>query len=291
MVRYFKGSPDLYVVKFQDGQVTKHGHGISFYYMSGVSTVMALPSIACDTPFIFTEPTANFQDVSLQGSVVYRITDPLTAAQQFDFTVDRRGKHTGEGPEKLTQRVVNTVQRHARGLVSRLALEDVLRDVGKVTETVAASVAADAELARSGIAIESLHFASARAMPDVQKALQTGYREKIQREADEAIYARRKAAAENEWKIKEREMSAEIELSNRRKKLVEDEAAATLVKAEALAKAEQMKMDVVRDLAPETVALLAFKAWAEKGGSVSNLTITPDMITSVLSQFTGRGHG
>ncbi len=288
MFRYFKGSPDSYVVKFHDGKVTRHGRGISFYYMPSVSTVMALPSIACDTPFIFTEPTVNFQDVSLQGTVVYRITKPLAVAEQFDFGVDRRGKYTGEGADKLALRVINTVQRHARGHVSRRALEDVLRDVGQVTEAVAANVAHDEELARTGITVESLHFTTARAMPEVQKALQTEYREKIQREADEAIYARRGAAVENERKIKERELATEIELSNRRKQLVEDEAAATLIKAEAVSKAERMKMDVLRDLKPETIALLAIKAWSESGGSVANLTITPDIITGLVSQFAGR---
>lgn len=284
---YFKGSPDEYVVLFKAGEVKQHGRGLSFFYNQAVSTVMVLPATSCDAPFIFTEPTANFQDIALQGSLVYRVAEPLVTAEQYDFSL--RG--VKEGAEKLRLHLVNVVQGHARAIVSRLPLEQVLTQVGDVTASVAASVAADETVSRVGIVIESLHFSCARATPEVQKALQTEYREKLLKEADLAIYARRKAAMESEREINERELATEIEFANRRKELVDTDARNKLILAEAQSKAEDMKLAVYRELPPSTLAVMALKSWAESGGAVSNLTITPDIITSVLSQFASHKEG
>ena len=282
---YYKGSPDLYVIKFRNGSVIQHGRGISFFYRPAVTAILELPATTITVPFIFNEATANFQDVTLQGQASYRITEPLITNEQLDFRRASGGRPAGIGAEKLSQLVVNLIQAHARSLISKMALEDILREVGSLTEHVATAAMEDTSMPAIGVRIEKIHFTSARAQPDVQKALQTDYRERIQRQADMAIYARRSAAVENEKEIKERELATEIELATRRKQLVETDALNTIRLAEAEAQASEMKLNVYKDVAPAVMASLALRDWASGGGTVSNLTVTGDMLADILAGF------
>jgi hypothetical protein len=279
---YYKGKPDLYVVKFSKGLVKEHGRGISFWYWSSLTTILELPATSVLMPFIFNEATINFQDVTLQGTAQYRVTGPLVTSEKLDFRRKSRKDSGGDGREKLSLLVVNIIQSHARAIVSKLELEPVLTDIGMLSEKVAAMAAADPALSAMGVEIESVHFASSRAQPDVQKALQTEYREKVQRQADAAIFERRAAALQNEKSIKEKELATEIELAEKRKQLVETQAVNTIRMAKAEAEAAQLKLGAFKGVAPATMASLALKDWAEKGGSISNLTLTGDMLTEIM---------
>jgi regulator of protease activity HflC (stomatin/prohibitin superfamily) len=282
-MNYYKGTPDVYALKFAHGKVKKHGRGISFWYWSATSTVLELPATSVLLPFIFNEATVNFQDVTLQGTAQFRIVNPLITSERLDFRHRSRSDQGGDGREKLSLVVVNIIQTHARSIVSKMKLEDALTDVGTLSERVAANAAADPALAALGVAMESVHFSSARAQPDVQKALQTDYREKVQKQADLAIFERRAAAVENEKSIKERELATEIQLAEKRKQLVETEATNTIRIAKADAEAAQLKLGAYKGVSPATMASLALKDWADKGGSISNLTLTGDMLTEVLT--------
>ncbi|MEO3999858.1 hypothetical protein [Mesorhizobium sp. CAU 1732] len=90
--------------------------------------------------------------------------------------------------------------------------------------------------------------------------MQTEYRESLQREADEAIYARRAHAVEKERQIKQSELAAEIELAERRKELVDTEAHNKLKLAEASVKSQEMELAIYEAVPPTTVAALALKA-------------------------------
>jgi hypothetical protein len=286
MLRFHKASPDIHAIAFRDGNILKHGRGISFYYLPSVTTVLELPATAISSPFFLNELTANFQDVTLQGNVNFRISDPLVVSERFDFSLAQRRKPAGDGREKLTLFVTDRVQFHARARISSMTLEDVLRELGGLNAALAEALTDDPALAATGITIEAIHLASARAQPDVHKALQTEHREKIQRQADLAIYARRSAAVENEKEIKQRELATEIELATRRKQIVETQAQNTIRMAEAEAQSSELKLAVYKSLDPTVMAIMAVKEWAEKGGAISNLTVTPDMIGDLIGKFT-----
>ena len=66
----------------------------------------------------------------------------------------------------------------------------------------------------------SVYFLSTRPTPEVAKALEAEYRETLLRKADEAIYARRAAAVDEERKIKEKELSSDRALEEQRRELI-----------------------------------------------------------------------
>lgn len=290
MFNYYKGEPNTYTICFKDGKVRKHGAGINFWYSPLTTTISAIPVASQESHFVFTETTADFQEVAIQGSLTYRLDAPLDVASRLDYTVDpAKKRYKSEDPSKLVQRVINVVQGHTRALISQLSLEKALTGVGSVAKEVLAHVSAAQDLSSLGVVIEGLHFVSIKATPEMQKALEADFRESLSKRADQAIYDRRKAAVEEERKIRESEMNTDVELENRKKALVDTQARNELKLAEAQAKAEELKLSPYGELPPQALVGLALKEWAANSGSIDNLTITPDLLSKVVTYVTGAG--
>ena len=284
MINYYKGEPNTYIVGSRNGKVVRHGAGINFMYSPLTTTIAAVPLASQESQFIFNETTANFQEISIQGSLTYHLTDPLELAKRLDFTITPKTHvYKSEDPMQLVQRVVNSVQAHTRSEVSRRPLEDALGEVKDLASVVFDRVAEAPELKALGIELEGLHFTAVKATPEMQKALEADYRESLHKRADQAIYDRRKSAVEEERKIRESEMNTDVELENRRKDLVDMQAENSLTLAEAEAKADELKLSPYGDLPPQALIGLALKEWAMNAGTIDHLSITPDLLSKVVS--------
>ncbi|MDH3352427.1 MAG: SPFH domain-containing protein [Gammaproteobacteria bacterium] len=284
LINYYKGEPNTYVLCHRNGKLVQHGVGINFFYLPATTSIAAVPLASRESLFIFNETTANFQEVSIQGSLTYRLTEPLELAKRLDFTIaPKTHDYKSDDPQQLEQRVVNSVQAHTRSEVSRRSLEDALSEVKDLASIVFAKVAEAPELRSIGIELEGLHFTAVKATPEMQKALEADYRESLHKRADQAIYDRRKSAVDEERKIRESEMNTDVELENRRKDLVDMQAENSLTLAEAEAKADELKLAPYGELPPQVLIGLALKEWASNAGTIENLSITPDLLSKVVS--------
>jgi len=284
LINYYKGEPNTYVLRHRNGQLVQHGVGINFYYLPLTTSISTVPLASQESQFIFNEATVNFQEVSIQGSLTYRLSDPIELAKRLDFTVHpKTHAHKSEDPLQLVQRVVNSVQAHTRSEVSRRSLEQALSEVKDLASVVFEKVANAAELKSLGIVLEGLHFTAVKATPEMQKALEADYRESLHKRADQAIYDRRKSAVDEERKIRESEMNTDVELENRRKDLVDKQARNSLALAKAEAKADELRLAPYGELPPQALVGLALKEWAGNAGTIDNLTITPDLLSKVVS--------
>jgi len=289
MIKHYKGEPNVYVIRYRSGKLRAHGEGLDFWYLPFNTSIAEVPVATQDAPFIFNEATANFQSVAIQGQLTYRLASPLDAAQLLDFTIDpKTGRYRSQDPDKLTQRVINAVQAHTRKGVNDLSLETALTQVKELSLEVLDKVRSEPSLKALGVVVESLYFTAVTATPAMQKALEAEYRERLQRDADRAIYERRTAAVEEERKIRQSELETDIELEERRKDLVEMQAENSLKLAEAEAKADEMKLNPYGNLAPQALIGLAFKEFAGNAGSIGNLSITPDMLGQIIHWVGGQ---
>ncbi len=283
-INYYKGEPNSYVLSHRNGKLKKHGAGINFFYMPRTTSIAVIPVSSQDSPFIFNETTADYQEVSIQGTLTYRVTAPTELAKRLDFTISpKTHNYTGEDPDHLVERLVNSVQAQIRNEINGLGLEDALTRVKDLEEKVKADVRNSPELDELHVVLEGLHFSAIRPTPELQKALEADFRESLHRRADQAIYARRKSAVDEERKIRESEMNTDVELENRRKDLVDMQARNSLALAEAEAKAEELKLEPYGELPPQALVGLALKEWAANAGRIDNLSITPDLLSKVVS--------
>jgi SPFH domain / Band 7 family len=290
-IRYFKGEPSTHVIRYRNGKIAANGDGANFWYMPLNTSVAAVPIVSQEAQFLFTETTANYQEVSIQGTVTYRITDPLLVASRLDFTIDAStARFVSDDPDKLVQRIVNLVQGRTRSKVNALSLEAAITNVHNLAVDVFREVVDDESIAGLGIALESLHFTALKATPEMQKALEADHREGLQQRADQAIYARRAAAVSEERRIRQSELNTEVELENRRKDLVDTQARNNLTLAEAEAKADELKLNPYSAMPPQALLALALKEWAGNAGNIENLSITPDLLTKVASWVSAEKH-
>ena len=291
LIKYFKGEPSTHVIRYRNGKIIASGEGANFWYLPLNTSVATVPVVSQEAQFLFTETTANYQEVSIQGTVTYRITDPLLVASRLNFTIDpRSSRFTSDDPDKLVQRIVNLIQGQTRSKVNTLSLEDAITNVHKLALEVFREVVDDDSIIELGVALESLHFTALKATPEMQKALEADYREGLQQRADQAIYARRAAAVAEERQIRQSELNTEVELENRRKDLVDTQARNNLTLAEAEAKADELKLNPYGAMPPQALLALALKEWAGNAGNIENLSITPDLLTKLASWASAEKH-
>ena len=291
-IKYFKGEPNKYVIRYKNGHVTNHGEGLDFWYMPFNTSIAVVDTVSQDSQFIFNESTANYQEVAIQGHLTYRFETPLEAAKYLDFSIDpASGKYRKKASEKLSQRVINAVQAHTRKAINTFSLDQALTSAKEISTQVLAAVADESSLKKLGVVVESLYFTAITPTPEMQKALEAEYRENLQGNADKAIYDRRAASVEEERKIQQREMDIEIEIEERRKELVGMQAENSLKLAEAEAKADEMKLNPYGNLAPQALIGLALKEFAGNAGRIGSLNITPDMLGQVINWVGGQGNG
>jgi len=288
-IRYFKSDPNDYILVYRNGKVRREGTGIAFFYWAPTTSLASVPVGTIDLPFILNETTGNFQAVTVQGQLTYHVAAPKTMAGILNFVIDPRTRAwVSSDPEKLPQRIVNIVQTHVREQLLELSLEDALRSATGVAATVLAKVAADPALKAMGVECLGLFITAIKPTPEMAKALEAEYREGLQQRADQAIYARRAAAVEQERHIKENELSTDLLLEQRRQELVDLQGQNKIREAEADARANEISLKPWRDADPRTLLALGLKNLGENAEKIGNLTITPELLGSILGAGPGR---
>lgn len=278
-IKYFKGEPNMYVIAYRNGKITEKGEGRALWYLPHRTTIANVPIMTQDASFIFNEVTSNFQEIAVQGQLTYRFENPELTAKYLDFTIDpKTGRYRNKDPEKLVQRIVNTVQAYTRTRVNEMDLETSIRDVKMISDHVLTNIHKEEDLTSLGIVIEKLHISSINPKPEMQKALEADYRESLKKRADQAVYDRRSAAQTEEDNLKRKEMQTEVELEERRKDLVDMQAENSLTLAEADAKAEEMRLNPYSEMGPQALLAMALKDWAANAGKIGTLNINPDML-------------
>jgi len=138
-LRFIKTQPNQYVIQFRNGRPHRQGAGLSMLYFAPTSSLVVVPTASVNEPFIFEEVTADFQDITIQGQVIYRIADPQRTATLLNFALDAKGRYASEDPEKLSQRVIDQVQVAMRGRLQSMPMNDALASgealVAQVSET------------------------------------------------------------------------------------------------------------------------------------------------------------
>ncbi|HLG75161.1 MAG TPA: SPFH domain-containing protein [Ktedonobacteraceae bacterium] len=284
LLAYFKSEPTEYILAYNNGTIFQRGAGRAFWYWGPSTSIVLVPISTVDAPFVLNETTGNFQAVTLQGQVTYRITEPETISQLLNFTIHpRTRRYSSEDPAKLNQRIVNIVQMYTRKELQQLALEEALHSSERLASSVLGALREDQTLTDLGIECVGLFYTAIKATPEMTKALEAEYREGLQKRADQAIYSRRADAVEQERKIKQNELATSVALEERRQELVDLAGENARKEAEFEAEATRVRLAPYRDLEARQLLSLAFREFAENAQKIENLTITSEILSQLLN--------
>src|ERR1700726_1100312 len=231
--RFIKAQPTTYLMKYRAGAVTRQGAGLSTLYYAPVTSLVAVPIGSPDAAFIFQQIAP-----PNQGHSPYRISEPQKAASMLNFTLKADGKtYESDDPEKLPQRILGTVEVLAQQAVKELTLKEALRASDRIADIIATGLRGRADIASLGLEILGVSIRGIKPTPDTAKALEAEARGAILRSADEAIFARRNFAVEQERAIRESELDTEIAVEQKKRSIRE-----TQMDAEASVVAKQNEL-------------------------------------------------
>lgn len=294
-IGYFKAQPSEYILKYVSGRVASEGQGLAFFYLKHRTQIVAVPTSSVDANLVFNEVTQNFQAVTIQGQLTYRIHDPKRAAELLNFNMDPTTReYISNDPDRLAQRITNVIQMETRTEIQQRSLEEVLSQFEVIASSVQSHIKDSQLLDPLGAELLNVYFIAAKPTPEVAKALEAEYRETLLRKADMAISARRAAAVEEERKIKENELNTEITLEEQRRRLIDLQGENALREAECRgkameegaryqARAKQLELDVYGAIDPRKVLALAMNDLGQNAAKISNLTITSEVLSALLN--------
>jgi hypothetical protein len=242
-IHYIKFNSMTHVIHYKKGRVRKLGKGLSFYYYAPNSSIVAIPVGSKDVQFIFNNSTVDFQLVSIQGQITYRIEDPGRISELLDFTVGSSGAYTSDDPGKLDARLVNEAQTATSSFIQGLALKDVLRKAKEIEDEIAKGLTGSHAVKLLGVAPIRVNVIAVKPTPEMGKALETTTREDLQKEADLAIYKRRQFAVEQEKTIKESELDIEIAVEQKKKQIAEKRMETEVIEEENRKHLREIKID------------------------------------------------
>lgn len=245
MARHLRGAPTQHIRHLRQGRLVHDGTGLSFFFRPLTAVLSEVPVDDRELPLLFHARTADFQDLTVQASVTFRVTDPATACERIDFSIDPDfGRWRGTPLEQVGGLLAETAQQQVLGLIARSPLAAVLADgLSQVRDQIQRGLTADSRLAETGIAVIGVRVVAIRPEPEMEKALRTPARELAQQEADKATYERRARAVERERAIAENEMQNQIELARREEQLVAQRGANARRQAEDTAAAGQIETE------------------------------------------------
>ncbi|ACY18836.1 SPFH domain-containing protein [Haliangium ochraceum] len=323
-VRHLRAEPSSHIIKYKDGRSHRSGRGMSLWFLPMSTALAEVPVDDRELSFLFHGRTSDFQDVTTQGVITYRVAVPEVTAERIDFSIDlKAGVHLEQPLEKLALFLNELAQQFAWAYVVRTPVRELLvSGREKVRQDIISGFEHESGLEALGIEIVSVRVSSIKPSADLEKALETKTREKIQQEADEAMFERRALAVEKERAIAENELQNQIALATREEQLIAQQgqnerrritesaeakkiaaqAEAERAQIQAHAKAEGIRlveharvegererMEIYRDL-PASVSMgLAARELAGKLEKIEHLNLSPDLLGPSLLNLMNLG--
>ncbi len=302
------------------GTLRRSGRGLAFWLDPSVASISEVPMADREMTFVVNAQSADFQDLAVQGSILWRVLDPGRLAERVDFTLDlKTGKPVAEPEAQITALLTGLAREFADSYIKGLGVRAVLEaGLSPLQAALNLGLVQNETLGDMGLSVITARVAALRPSTELARALQAPTFESLQQKADEATFARRALAVDKERAIAENELANQIELAARRAELIarmdenarseaeaqaaaeriatEAEAANAVTRAEAEAarirlvetaavEAERDRMAVLAGLPVGALYALAAREFAAKLDRVDSLTVSPDMISGLINQI------
>ena len=298
-----------HVIRYANGRVRRSGRGLSFWFLPQTASLAELPMDDREMTLFVKGRSRDFQALSLQGALTWRVADPERLAERVDFTILlASGELRSEPLEQIQARIAGLANQAALQYLADAPVNDLLgAGLEPLRLRLTAALGEDPSLTEMGIAVVAVRLTSLAPSSELERALQAPTYESLQQKADQATFERRALAVDKERAIAENELANKIELARREKSLIaqeaenagnraqglagaqqiEAEAEATRIRAVEGAKAETEKarLDVYRDLPPAVLYGLAARELAGKLTKIEHVNVTPDLLAALFGEM------
>ena len=122
---FVKAKPNEYLVIGRNGKVTNWGTAITVFLWPG-STFVLIPSTKQEAQFEITQETRDGIPLRFKGIVIYRVIDPVIAAQMFDFSRNKRNFVLEAGVNEINALINHFLLGELRDIVSHLTMRECI---------------------------------------------------------------------------------------------------------------------------------------------------------------------
>jgi hypothetical protein len=308
LLAQLKSEASNHVLRYRSGRLVQSGRGLAFWFMPQTASIVEIPMSDQATTLFLTGRSQDFQDIAVQGNVIWHIEDPQRVAERIDFAIDlRTGLPNGQPIDMIESRIVRLTERVVLQYMAEAPVRALLdHDLALLQSRVDAALVGSPVLAEIGTSVVGVSLGQIAPTKELERALQTPTFEALQQKADQATFERRALAVEKERAIAENELANKIELARREKMLIAEETGNTRtrvlaqtedqqIEAEAEAAriraletartdAERARIDIYRDLPRDVMFGLAAREFAGKLDGIEHLNVTPDLLAALVGE-------
>lgn len=225
LLSHLRAEANTYILRYRRGKLVASGRGLTFWFRRLSTGLAEVPLENQEVHFVFHGRSSDFQDISVQGVVTYRVEDAQKVAERVNFTLDaKRGVYRVDPLENLSLSITQLAQQFAGDYLVTTPVQNILREGSEqIRERVAKGLSADPGFGDMGLLIVSVRVSAIKPDPDLEKAIEAPVREQIQQRADEAAFERRALAVQKERAIRENELVNQIELARREEELIQQQ--------------------------------------------------------------------
>jgi SPFH domain / Band 7 family len=246
-MRHLRADAGVHVMRFRNGRPIRSGRGLAFWFVPHRASIAELPMDDRDMVLFFKGRSKDFQAVTVQGNLTWRVADPNVLGTRVDFSIDlKNGRHTAKPVEQIEALLTGMSQQLATHYFAQGAVHDLLNaGIEPLRVRLEQGLGGSERLAAMGIEIVAIRLAAIAPTAELERALQTPTFEGLQQKADQAIFERRALAVEK----------------------------------------ERARMAIYRDLSSHVLLGLAARELAGKLTKIDHLNVTPDLLATVLGEF------
>jgi regulator of protease activity HflC (stomatin/prohibitin superfamily) len=312
-IAHLRGEASAYVLQYRRGVLRRSERAAAFWFYPLSDSIAEIPVEDRELALVIHGRSADFQDVTIQGVLMYRLANPERVAERFDFTIDSRTGVPLKMPfEKIALMLSQLSQQLASDYVSRSPIREILvAGQLQIRERLAAGLRADLDVRAMGLEITSVRISSVRPSADLEKALEAPVRERIKQQADEAAYERRALAVEKERAIAENELQNRIELAKREELLIAQQSENSRRQAEqdaersqiagnaeaeairtvdgAKASVERERFDTYAATPANVMTAVAVRDLAKKIRRIDHVNVSPELLGPMLANLVEAG--
>lgn len=109
--RHRRAEPSSHLIQYRKGHQVRSGRGVDFWFLPLSASLVEVPVDDREQSFLCNGRSSDFQELTVQGVITYRVNAPETLAGRGDFGIDlASGKYLKEPIEQMATMVAQLAQ-------------------------------------------------------------------------------------------------------------------------------------------------------------------------------------
>ncbi len=200
LLRHLRSEASVHVTHYRRGRKRKAGRGLAFWFRPDGASIAEIPLDDRDMPFLFRGRSKDFQEVTAQGLITWRVADPEGLAERLDFMINlKTGAYLAEPLDQVATLLTGLARQEALRYLAELPTGELLENgPAPVQACVERGLTSAERLTAMGIEAVSVRLADLAPSAELDRALQTPTFEALQQRAEQETFERRALAVEKE---------------------------------------------------------------------------------------------